>query len=91
MAKFSSSEWDEIRKKFHHSIMADTSLVSLAENLDTSEWPHAAEDEKPSKYIDFTYDELLMMPEIAKKAVCMIMLMRAPRPISSPSLMALMT
>ena len=67
MAKFNSTEWDEIRKKFRHSIMADTSLVSLAQNLDTQEWPHKGEDEKPSKYIDFTYDELLMMPEIAGK------------------------
>lgn len=65
MAKFNSAEWDEIRKKFRHSIMADTSLVSLAQNLDTKEWPHSGEDEKPSKYIDFTYDELLMLPEIA--------------------------
>jgi hypothetical protein len=68
MAKFSSTEWDEIRKKFRHSIMADTSLVSLAQNLDTKEWPHAGDDEKPSKYIDFNYDELLMLPEIAGKA-----------------------
>lgn len=68
MAKFNSTEWDEIRKKFHQSIMADTSLVSLAQNLDTEEWPHKAEDEKPSKYIDFTYDELLLMPEMAGKA-----------------------
>ena len=68
MAKFNSTEWDEIRKRFHHSIMADTSLVSLAQNLDTKEWPHAGEEEKPSKYIDFTYDELLMMPEIAGSA-----------------------
>ena len=68
MAKFNSTEWDEIRKKFHHSIMADTSLVSLAQNLDTKEWPHAGEEEKPSKYIDFTYDELMMMPEIAASA-----------------------
>lgn len=67
MAKFNSTEWDEIRKKFRHSIMADTSLVSLAQNLDTQEWPHKGEDEKPSKYIDFTYEELLMMPEIAGK------------------------
>ncbi|MDI1248331.1 MAG: hypothetical protein PSV13_05550 [Lacunisphaera sp.] len=67
MAKFTSTEWDEIRKKFRHSIMADTSLVSLAQNLDTQEWPHSGEDEKPSKYMDFTYDELLMMPEIAGK------------------------
>jgi hypothetical protein len=68
MAKYSSTEWDEIRKKFRHSIMADTSLVSLAQNLDTKEWPHTADDEKPGKYIDFTYDELLMMPEIAGKS-----------------------
>lgn len=68
MAKFTSTEWDDIRKKFRHSIMADTSLVSLAQNLDTKEWPHAGEDEKPSKYIDFSYDELMMLPEIAGNA-----------------------
>lgn len=67
MAKFSAADWDEVRKKFHHSIMADTSLVSLAQNLDISDWPHSAEDEKPSKYIDFNYEELLMMPEIMGK------------------------
>jgi len=67
MAKFNSTEWDEIRKKFRHSIMADTSLVSLAQNLDTQEWPNKGEEEKPSKYIDFTYDELMLMPEIAGK------------------------
>ena len=65
MAKFTSTEWDDVRKKFRHSIMADTSLVSLAQNLDTKEWPHTGEDERPSKYMDFTYDELLMLPEIA--------------------------
>jgi hypothetical protein len=68
MAKFTSTEWDDIRKKFRHSIMADTSLVSLAQNLDTKEWPHKGEDEKPSKYIEFGYDELLMLPEIAGSA-----------------------
>jgi hypothetical protein len=68
MAKFTSNEWDEIRKKFRHSIMADTSLISLAQNLDTKEWPHKGEDEKPSKYIEFSYDELLMLPEIAGAA-----------------------
>ena len=67
MAKYTSTEWDDIRKKFRHSIMAETSLVSLAQNLDTQEWPHAGPDEKPAKYIDFDYDELLMMPEIAGK------------------------
>ncbi|HWA26472.1 MAG TPA: hypothetical protein VG734_12500 [Lacunisphaera sp.] len=68
MAKFTATEWDDIRKKFRHSIMADTSLVSLAQNLDTKEWPHKGEDEKPSKYIDFDYNELMMLPEIAGNA-----------------------
>ncbi|MDQ5980187.1 MAG: hypothetical protein QG602_3162, partial [Verrucomicrobiota bacterium] len=68
MAKFNSTEWEDIRKKFRNSIMADTSLVSLAQNLDTKEWPHKGEDEKPSKYIDFNYEELLMLPEIAGSA-----------------------
>lgn len=68
MAKFTSTEWDEIRKKFRHSIMAATSLTSLAQNLDTKEWPHSGEEEKPSKYIEFSYDELMMMPEIAGNA-----------------------
>jgi hypothetical protein len=67
MPKFTAQEWDDIRKKFRASIMADTSLVSLAQNLDTQEWPVKGEDEKPSKYIEFNYDELLMMPEIAGK------------------------
>jgi len=68
MPKFNSTEWDEVRKKFRHSIMADTSLVSLAQNLDVKEWPHTGDDEKPSKYIDFSYEELLMLPEIAGSA-----------------------
>jgi hypothetical protein len=37
MPKYTAPEWEDIRKKFRHSIMADTSLVSLAQNLDTKE------------------------------------------------------
>jgi hypothetical protein len=68
MPKFTAAEWEEIRKKFRNSIMADTSLVSLAQNLDTKEWPISGDEEKPSKYIEFNYDELLMLPEIAGSA-----------------------
>lgn len=67
MAKYTSADWDEVRKKFRHSLMVDTSLSSLAQNLEIKDWPHRGEDEKPSKYIDFTWDELLMLPEIAGK------------------------
>ncbi|MBA3849101.1 MAG: hypothetical protein C0502_03795 [Opitutus sp.] len=68
MPKYAAKEWDEIRKKFRTSLMADTSLVSLAQNLDTKDWPIKGDEEKPSKYIDFNYDELLMLPEIAGNA-----------------------
>lgn len=67
MPKFSPKEWDEVRKKFRTSIMADTSLHSLAQNLEGDAWPVAGDEERPSKYIDFSYDELLMLPEIAGK------------------------
>lgn len=67
MSKFTAQDWDEVRRKFRNSIMADTSLHSLAQNLDINDWPVRGEEEKPSKYIDFTYDELLMLPEIAGK------------------------
>jgi hypothetical protein len=67
MAKITPAQWDEIRKKFSASIMADTSLVSLSQNLEGTEWPHSGEDEKPSKYINFSWDELMLMPEIAGK------------------------
>lgn len=67
MAKITPAQWDEIRKKFSASIMADTSLVSLSQNLEGTEWPHSGDDEKPSKYINFSWDELMMMPEIAGK------------------------
>ncbi len=65
MAKFTPSDWDDVRKRFRNSIMAETSLISLAQNLDMKEWPVKGEEEKPSKYIEFTWDELLMLPEIA--------------------------
>ena len=47
--------------------MAETSHISLAQNLDMEEWPITGEEEKPTKYIDFTWDELMMLPEIEGK------------------------
>ncbi|MDD3180045.1 MAG: hypothetical protein PHQ04_06790 [Opitutaceae bacterium] len=63
MNKFTATDWDEARKGFRTSIMIDTSLASLAQNLDTKDWPLKGEDEKPSKYIDFTWEELHLLPE----------------------------
>jgi hypothetical protein len=54
----SAKEWDEVRAAFASSIMMDTALSSLAQNLDGLDWPFKGADEKPSTYIDFTYGEL---------------------------------
>lgn len=51
-------EWDDVRAAFASSIMVDTALTSLAQNLDGLEWPFTGKDEKPSAYLDFTYAEL---------------------------------
>lgn len=58
-AKYSAKDWDEVRTAFATSIMVDTSLSSLAQNLDGPDWPIKGKDETPSKYIDLTYDEVV--------------------------------
>jgi len=57
--------WDQVRKKFATSNMVELKLSSLAQNAETMDWPLDGDDETPSKYIDFSYDELKMLPELA--------------------------
>ena len=59
-----SQKWEEIRARFQESIMADTKLISLAQNVGTTDWPIKGADETPSKYLSLTHDELMMLPEI---------------------------
>jgi hypothetical protein len=66
--KFTEQDWDEIRMAFHTSIMVDTSLVSLAQNLDTEEWPFTGAEETPAKYIDLSYPELARTLSLAGSA-----------------------
>lgn len=53
-----AQEWDQLRATFATSIMVDTPLSSLAQNLDGVEWPFTGAGETPAAYLDFTYDEL---------------------------------
>lgn len=54
-------EWDKVRKAFATSIMVDTSLFSLAQNLDGAEWPIKSKDDTPAKYIDLDLMEAVEM------------------------------
>jgi hypothetical protein len=58
-AKFTIRDWDETRAAFASSIMVNTALSSLAQNLDGPDWPLKGKDETPSKYIDLTYEEVI--------------------------------
>jgi hypothetical protein len=57
--KFTEKDWDEVRTAFASSLMVDTKISSLAQNLDGPEWPVKAKDETPAKYIDLSFGEAL--------------------------------
>ncbi|HUJ43957.1 MAG TPA: hypothetical protein VLW52_10155 [Opitutaceae bacterium] len=63
--KFSAKDWDEVRMGFHTSIMVDTSLNSLAQNLDAPDWPLHGREETPAKYIDLSFEDLQLVPGLA--------------------------
>jgi len=55
--RYSAKEWDEVRGAFSMSIMVDTPLHSLAQNLEGPEWPAIDRKETPGAYIDLTFAE----------------------------------
>jgi hypothetical protein len=54
-----TTEWDEVRRTFASSIMVDTPLRSLAQNLDGPEWPVSDKEETPALYVDLPFPELI--------------------------------
>ena len=68
IGKRTAADWDKVRMDFHTSIMVDTALGSLAQNVDATDWPLRNKDETPSKYIDLTFEELQRMPGLTARA-----------------------
>src|SRR3954469_12458183 len=62
--KSTAKDWDGIRTAFSSSIMVDTSLNSLAQNLDGPEWPIKGKDETPAKYVDLSFDEVVELLQL---------------------------
>ncbi len=62
--KSTAKDWDEVRTAFATSIMVDTSLNSLAQNLDGPEWPIKGKDETPAKYIDLSFEEVVELLQL---------------------------
>jgi hypothetical protein len=60
-SRYTAKDWDEVRIAFGSSILVDTALSSLAQNLEGLAWPLSGRDERPSKYIDLSYAEMREM------------------------------
>jgi hypothetical protein len=62
--KSTAQDWNEARTAFASSIMVDTSLSSLAQNLDGPDWPIKGKDETPAKYIDLSFEEVVELLQL---------------------------
>lgn len=62
--KSTAKDWDDVRSSFASSIMVDTPLNSLAQNLDGVDWPIKGKDETPAKYIDLDFEEIVEMLQL---------------------------
>jgi len=60
-SQYSEKDWNEVRSAFAASLMIDTSLNSLAQNLDGPEWPIKSKEETPAKYVDLGFAEMQEM------------------------------
>jgi len=60
------AEWEDIRLRFFNSLLVDTPIHSLIQNLEMGvSWPIEGPQEVPSKYIDFGWEEVNEVPGIA--------------------------
>jgi len=63
--KYGKEDWEEIRRRFFNSLLVDTSISNLIQNLELSEsWPIEGAGEVPAKYIDFNWEEVNELPGI---------------------------
>lgn len=57
-AGYTARDWNKVRAAFSSSILVETSLSSLAQNLEGVDWPIKGEDETPAGYIGLEFDEV---------------------------------
>jgi hypothetical protein len=67
-------EWNRIRLGFQNSIMAETSLKALSEDMGLSSWPVDGEGETPTKYTHLSYDALCAHPTFAVRPELLLQL-----------------
>ncbi len=66
LEKYSAEEWNHIRKRFFNSILNDTEIAKLGQNVGIS-WPFKGKGETASKYIEYDFEELQSVPGLVGK------------------------
>ncbi len=64
--KYTAEEWEHLCKRFFNSILNDTEIAKLGQNVGIS-WPFKGSDETPLKYIDYSFEELQEVPGLIGK------------------------
>ena len=64
--KYSAEEWNHIRQRFFNSILNDTEIAKLGQNVGVS-WPFKGKGETASKYIEYDFEELQSVPGLIGK------------------------
>lgn len=64
LGKYTKADWDETRLAFSTSLLVDTSLSSLAQNVELPNWPIKGESQTPGTYIDLSWEELMDIPGV---------------------------
>lgn len=62
--KYNKRDWDETRLAFSTSLMIDTPLLSLAQNVELPNWPIKGDAQTPAFYIDLSWEELNEVPGV---------------------------
>lgn len=64
--KYTPEEWEHLRMRFFNSILNETEIAKLGQNVGIS-WPFKESDETPLKYIDLDFEELQQVPGLIGK------------------------
>jgi hypothetical protein len=64
--KYSSEEWNHIRKRFFNSILNDIEIAKLGQNVGIS-WPFKGAGENAAKYIEYDFEGLQSVPGLIGK------------------------
>lgn len=57
--RITAAQWDSLRESFRHSLLVDTSIAALADNIDGCQWPKKGPGETPAAYLGLAHEEAI--------------------------------